>query len=338
MSWLYDAAEFATDALVLALCVMLVAYFLSRLLRQDKEPGHLQVRILTDKVKALSHGVRLVAWTKAELKQHRKQQRRLEKKAPASKPLVFVLEFEGDLAASAVRNLRQEITAILGAARPGDEVLLRLESSGGAVHGYGLAASQLQRLRDQNIHLTVAVDKVAASGGYMMACVAHEILAAPFAYLGSIGVVAPVPNLHRLLQQHGVDYEEMTAGEFKRTVSLLGAITPEGRKKFQEQLEETHLLFKRLVTKHRPQLKLDQVATGEHWLGERALELGLVDRLLVSDDFLLAKMTDHELVQIKYREPHSLSQRMARYMGDELDRLALRWWERLGPNVPPLAR
>lgn len=226
------------------------------------------------------------------------------------KSRLFVLDFNGDVQASAVNALRREITAVLSLAKPEDEVLLKLESPGGVVHGYGLAASQLQRLRDRNIPLTVAVDKVAASGGYMMACVANKIISAPFAIIGSVGVVAQVPNIHRLLKKHDIDVDVMTAGEFKRTVTLVGENTEKGKKKFQQELEETHELFKTFVSKNRPQLEIEKVATGEHWFGTQALELQLVDEIKTSDDVILDAVKSKEVIELKYREKKNLTQRL----------------------------
>ena len=200
-----------------------------------------------------------------------------------------------------MESLREEITIILSVAEPGlDEVLVRLESPGGLVHAYGLAAAQLTRLREKNIRITIAVDKVAASGGYMMACVADKIVAAPFAIVGSIGVVAQVPNIHRLLKKNDIDVEMHTAGQYKRTLTFIGQNTDEGREKFQQELDETHVLFKSFVSQNRPSLDIDKVATGEHWYGTQAKELGLVDELAVSDDLIVAAIPDHEVIQVRY--------------------------------------
>jgi serine protease SohB len=223
---------------------------------------------------------------------------------------IFVLDFHGDLQASATTALREEISALLQIADNRDEVVLRLESSGGMVHAYGLAASQLQRLRDRGLTLTVCVDKVAASGGYMMACVGQRIVAAPFAIVGSIGVVAQLPNLHRLLQRRDVDIELHTAGTFKRTLTLLGENTPEGREKFRQELDETHALFKQFVRQHRNRLDIDRVATGEHWYGTQALELRLVDELSTSDDYLLRLLDQAQIYRLRYRTPRPLSRRL----------------------------
>jgi serine protease SohB len=213
---------------------------------------------------------------------------------------VFVLNFHGDIRASALASLREEVTAVLTVAQPEDEVMLRLESSGGLVHAYGLAAAQLLRIRDRRLKLTVAVDKVAASGGYLMACVADRIIAAPFAILGSIGVIAQLPNFNRLLKKHDIDYEQFMAGEYKRTVTLFGENTDKGRHKFQEEIEATHALFKDFVRNHRPQLDLDQVATGEYWYGTRALEHRLADELRTSDDYLLDASAGAEVYEVTY--------------------------------------
>jgi serine protease SohB len=224
----------------------------------------------------------------AEKEARAREKRELKEGTPADRN-VFVLDFDGDLRATAVTALREEVTAILGVATPTDEVVVRLESPGGVVHGYGLAASQLARLRARNIPLTVCVDKVAASGGYLMACVASHIVAAPFAVLGSIGVVASVPNANRALTRLGVDFMDITAGEHKRTVTLFGPLREEGVAKLKSQVEETHDLFKSFVHEMRPALDVARVATGDHWHGTHALELGLIDELGTSDDCLLAK-------------------------------------------------
>ncbi|MCB0412446.1 MAG: protease SohB, partial [Bdellovibrionales bacterium] len=206
-------------------------------------------------------------------KEHKKKMkaRKKELKEHHDKPVLYVVDFEGDIRATQVDNLREKVTAILTAVRPErDEVMVRVESPGGMVHTYGLAAAQLARFRERKIRLTISVDKVAASGGYMMACTGDEIIAAPFAIVGSIGVVAQVPNLNRLLKKHNVDYEEITAGQYKRTISLFGEITEKGREKFMEQIEDTHSLFKGFVSKFRPHIDLSKVATGEHWYAEEA--------------------------------------------------------------------
>lgn len=248
---------------------------------------------------------------KAEAKAEKKRLKEGgEKSAETQKSRLFVLDFDGDLYAYAVESLRHEITAVLLIAKPEDEVLLRLESPGGVVHGYGLAASQLRRLRERNIPLTVAVDKVAASGGYMMACVADKIVSAPFAIVGSVGVVAEVPNIHRLLKKHDIDVDVMTAGEFKRTVTFMGENTEKGKQKFRQELEETHQLFKQFVSENRPQLDIEEVATGEHWFGRQALALNLIDEISTSDDLLLKAFENKQVIEVKYQEKQSLIQRI----------------------------
>jgi serine protease SohB len=221
-----------------------------------------------------------------------------DKKVNKDKPNLFVVDFNGDMKASQVEGLRDIITAILSIANPQDEVVICLESPGGTVNGYGLAASQLQRIRDKKIPLTVCIDKVAASGGYLMSCVANRIVAAPFAIIGSIGVVAQLPNFHRWLKKHDIDVELITAGQYKRTLTLLGENTEKGRQKFQEDLEKIHHTFRQYVLSHRQQLDIDQVSTGEHWLAIDAYKLKLVDYLQTSDDYIIDKLTDFNVVKI----------------------------------------
>ncbi len=221
-----------------------------------------------------------------------------KKKDKTSKPSLYVLDFNGDIKASQVEKLRDEISAVLSIATPKDEVLLRLESPGGSVNGYGLAAAQLQRIRDQQIPMTVCIDKVAASGGYLMACVANHIIAAPFAIIGSIGVVSQIPNFHRWLKKNNIDFELITAGEYKRTLTLFGENTEKGRTKFQEDLEKIHLKFREFVLSNRQQIEIDKVATGEHWLALDAFDLRLVDTLKTSDEYLNNKMDTFKVYKI----------------------------------------
>ncbi|MFU2048470.1 protease SohB [Avibacterium gallinarum] len=269
---------------------------------------------------------------KKEEKQKAKAEKEKRKKGEnpenERKPHLFVLNFKGDISASETTALREEVSAIIAVAKPEDEVLLRLESPGGVVHGYGLAASQLARLKQHQIKLTVAVDKVAASGGYMMACVADKIIAAPFAIIGSVGVVAQVPNIHRLLKKHDVDVDVMTAGEYKRTVTLLGENTEKGKEKFQQELNETHQLFKQFVAQHRPQIDVEQIATGEHWFGQQALGLNLVDEIATSDDLILQVIKDKLVLSVKYTMKKSLVQKLGKQAEESADNLLLSWLKR----------
>ncbi len=262
---------------------------------------------------------------KKTFRQWHKSQQKIQKQQAEALPGLFVVDFNGSMDARETESLREEVTALLAIAKSADEVLLRLESGGGVVHGYGLAASQLDRIRQRGITLTVAVDKVAASGGYMMACIGNRILAAPFAILGSIGVIAQLPNFHKLLQKNYVDFEQFTAGEFKRTVTLFGENTDKGREKFQQELEETHGLFKTFVQQHRPQLDIARVATGEHWFGYQALDLRLIDQIQTSDDYLLDKLTSHRVFAVKYQLKKGLAEKVG--MGSA-NVMAL-WWQKL---------
>lgn len=241
---------------------------------------------------------------------------------------VFVLDFDGDLQASAVEHLRKEITAVLSVATESDEVVVRLESGGGMVHSYGLAASQLARFKSRKVPLTICVDKVAASGGYMMACVADRLLAAPFSVIGSIGVVAQLPNFNKLLKKHDVDFEMLTAGKHKRTLTILGENTEEGRQKFQDDLEDTHLLFKEFVQEQRPTLDIEKVATGEVWLGTRAKDVGLVDELTTSDDYLTALCDQAEVLEVHVKERKSFQERVMESVELATERTLSRLWHR----------
>lgn len=265
---------------------------------------------------------------KAEKKKLKAGKHGEKHEAEDGKGHLYVLDFTGDVAASQTDSLRKEISAIIQVANPKtDGVLLRLESPGGYVHSYGLAASQLQRLRDKEIPLTIAVDEVAASGGYMMACVADTLVAAPFAVIGSIGVVAEVPNIHRLLKKYDVDVDVMTAGQYKRTVTFMGENTEEGKEKFRQELNETHKLFKDFVESHRPQLDLDQVATGEAWYGKQALDLHLVDAIATSDDLILDAITkeDKEVIKVSYEVKVPVMERLVKGFESSLAKVVSAW-------------
>jgi len=245
-----------------------------------------------------------------------------------SKGRLFVIDFDGDVEASAVSNLREEITAIISAASPNDRVLVRLESPGGMVHSYGLAASQLTRIKAANLTLIIAVDQVAASGGYMMACVADEIIAAPFAVVGSIGVVAELPNFHRLLKHNKVDYEQHTAGEYKRTLTMFSENTDAARLKFKKELEETHDLFKHFIIDNRPSLDIEKVATGEHWYGTQALTLGLIDKIQTSDDFVVNAAAEEDVFEVAYHVKKPLAERLSFSVQSAIEKGFLSVWQK----------
>ncbi len=274
---------------------------------------------------------------KAKRKKEKKEAKAASKKrgkgeTRVSEPVrkrVFVVDFDGDIRATAVENLRREVSAILTTATPQDEVVVRLESGGGMVASYGLGASQLARLLDKNIPLTVTVDTVAASGGYMMACVSNKILAAPFAMVGSIGVVAQMPNFHRLLKKYDVDFELLTAGKYKRTLTMLGENTDEARQKFLEDIERIHESFKNHVQSYRRKLDIEQVATGEVWLGQEAVDLNLVDVVSTSDEYLMKACDSSDVLVVRYKEKKALSDRLSISFQNSVDGLLMRWLDRL---------
>jgi serine protease SohB len=329
--------------LVIAILVV-VGSLIAMGMKQKKQPhGHLEITHLNDEIERMADALKDATEGKAMSKQqHKEKKKQLKEKAKKekkkaknkeqtdSKKRVYVLDFDGDIKASEVDNLREEITTVLSVINPErDEVVLTLSSGGGMVHAYGLASSQVRRIKDKGVPLTVCVDKVAASGGYMMACVADKILAAPFAVMGSIGVVAQLPNFHRLLKKHDIDYETLTAGEYKRTLTMFGENTDKGREKFTEDLEDTHELFKEFVKENRPQLDIESIATGEVWFGQRALEKNLVDELKTSDEYLVDSCQDADVYLVSYEFKKSLQERFSMGMHSTVDRLLLTWWDRL---------
>lgn len=304
---LYEYLLFSAKTLTLIAGILILVGGIIAILHKGKgeDKGHLEVKNLNEKFKELQKTLREEVLEKTDLKnllKHEKKSKKLNQKLSKNEPhpRVFVLNFNGDIRATAVKTLREEITAILMVATSKDEVVVRLESPGGMVHAYGLAASELRRIRNNQIRLTVIVDKVAASGGYMMAAVADYILAAPFAVIGSIGVIAQLPNFNRLLRKNNIEFEQVMAGQYKRTLSLFGENTRQGRQKFQEEIDETHQLFKDFIVENRPSLDIEQVATGEHWYGSQALTLKLVDGITTSDDYLLNASKDADIYEVSY--------------------------------------
>jgi len=315
-----------TLTLVVAIIAVMLSLFIMAGRQQAAKKETLEVKKINRKYDDMARAMNAAMLHKDNLKQYLKNEKaRLKegkgKKAEPAQKHIYVLNFHGDIRASAVASLREEITAILTVAGEKDEVFLRLESGGGVVHGYGLAASQLMRLREKNIPLTVSVDKVAASGGYMMACVANRIIAAPFAIIGSIGVIAQVPNFNKVLKKHDVEFEQFTAGEFKRTVTMFGENTEEAKAKFREEIEDIHVLFKDFIVQHRPNVDIVKVSTGESWPGTRALERNLVDELKTSDDFLLENSRHAEIYEIKYVSKKSVMEKL----GFQAQRLLDKW-------------
>lgn len=305
--------------------LLLAAVARSRRGGRHLDSEHLEVVNLNDRHRDMARALKRASLPKKSfqrlLKTDRKAERQREK-SPDARRRVFVVDFHGDIKATEVAGLREILTAVLMTAGERDEVLVRLDNAGGVVVEHGLAASQLARVRSRGLKLTVAVDKVAASGGYLMACVASRILAAPFAAVGSIGVVAQLPNFHRLLERNGVDFELLTAGEYKRTLTLFGENTEAGREKLREQLEDTHGLFKGFVAQYRPGVDLTRVATGEYWYGARALELGLVDEITTSDDYLMAASRDADLLLVSYTTRKKPVERLLSSLGAKLLRAA----------------
>ena len=345
MEHLYDYGLFLAQAVtIVAAILMLVAGLVAVGQRQrtEQQEGHIEIRNLNDKYTHIGEAIESAVGDDAAVKEARKARKKAEKqKAKAEKKQrksgketvtrrkrLYLLGFDGDLKASATDSLREEISAVLGQVDKGDEVLLRLESPGGLVHGYGLAASQLQRIRDAEVPLTVAVDKVAASGGYMMACVANRIIAAPFAVIGSIGVLAQLPNFNRLLKKHDVDFELYTAGEYKRTVTLFGENTDKGRQKFQQDIEDTHVLFKDFVSNNRPGRDIEKVATGEVWYGRRAVEQGLVDDIATSDAFIQERLADWDVFGVRFVHKKNWQEKLGVAAEGAVERALVKFWQR----------
>jgi len=347
LEFIYEYGLFLAQAVTLVAAILIVVAGLVSLGQRQKaelHEGHIEVRNLNEKYQQISDSIQHMVTDPDEFKashklekktakQEAKKAKKARKKSagetsPERRKRLYVLAFDGDLKASATDNLREEISAVLPQAQEGDEILVKVESPGGLVHGYGLAASQLQRIRSADVQLTIAVDKVAASGGYMMACVADRIVAAPFAVLGSIGVLAQLPNFHRLLKKNDIDFELFTAGEYKRTVTMFGENTDKGREKFSEELEETHDLFKNFVSANRPALDIAKVATGEVWYGQQALDEGLIDELATSDAFVQERLKDWDVYEVKFVHKKNWQEKLGLATEGALEKSFLKIWQR----------
>ncbi|MCB1702298.1 MAG: protease SohB [Halioglobus sp.] len=346
MEFIYEYGLFLAQAVTLVAAILLVlvsVVAISQRQRSELREGHIEVRDVNEKYRHIGQHIQEVVVEPEERKAFLKAEKKAEKaKAKAAKKKrgkaaaegeerrkrLYVLDFDGDMKASATDNLREEISAVLPQVKEGDEVLVKVESPGGLVHSYGLAASQLQRIRDAGVPLTIAVDKVAASGGYMMACVANHIVAAPFAVIGSIGVLAQLPNFHRLLKKNDIDFELFTAGEYKRTVTMFGENTDKGRGKFLQELEETHELFKDFVGSNRPALDVAKVATGEIWYGQKALEVGLVDELQTSDAFVQGRLADWDVFEVRFVHKKNWQEKLGFAAEGALEKAFLKIWQK----------
>lgn len=327
MEFLFEYGMFFSKTVTIVLAIAIVVLLIAMLAGKNQPKESIEIKKLNQKFDDISMAMNVSMLDKGSFKKYQKQEKNRFKKQEKSqkegerRKRIYVLNFDGDIRASGVSALREEISAVLLVAEEQDEVFVRLESAGGVVHGYGLAASQLMRVREKNIPLTVSVDKVAASGGYMMACVGNRILAAPFAIIGSIGVIAQIPNFNRVLKKHDIEYDQFTAGEFKRTVTMFGENTDEAKAKFREEIEDIHLLFKDFIVNNRPSVDIVKVSTGESWPGTRALEHQLVDELKTSDDYLLENSQQADIFEIKFVSKKSISEKIGFHAQNLVDKL-----------------
>ncbi len=344
MDFLIEYGMFLAKAATIVLAIVIVIAVLAASGQRSRKPGKkgsLKISRLNEHFDEMKDTLRASVLEKKELKQlhkEEKKQEKLEAKAAkhdadsdesgeTHKKRVFVINFKGNIAADAVSSLREEISAILTMAETEDEVMLRLESPGGMVHAYGLASSQLVRLRNARIPLTICVDKVAASGGYMMACLADRLVAAPFAIIGSIGVLVQLPNFHKVLKKYDVDYEMISAGEYKRTLTTFGEITQKSRDKVQEDVETIHDIFKSWVKEHRPSVEIDKVATGETWLGSQAKERYMVDDIKTSDEYIIDACKNADVFEIEYEFQKSIQDKLGRVLEEGVARAVSRWFQ-----------
>ena len=299
---------FLMKTLTVLISILLIISFIVNSKKSDQS-GSIEIKNVNKELNSIEENIKKNILTKSDFKKFIKARKKSNKKLEKR---LFVIDFKGNIRASEIVSLRREVSGVILSCKKGDEVLLKLENSGGTVHEHGLAASQLKRIKDKKIPLTICVDKVAASGGYMMACVANKIIASPFAIIGSIGVLAQVPNFNKLLKDKGINFEQHTAGNYKRTVTMFGENTDKDREKLNEQLEEIHVLFKNFITSQRKNIDIEKVATGEYWYGENALSLNLIDEVMTSDEYILAMREKFEITHIKYKPIKTFSDKISK--------------------------
>lgn len=338
LEFLYEYGLFLAKTVTFVLAFAgIVAIIAASAMKQSSKKGELEVTDVSEQLKEVEEEIIHHLLSKDELKDKEKADKKAAKEkqkaeknksdTSASEPKLYVIDFKGSIDAKEVSALREEVTAVLMVATEQDEVLVKLESGGGMAHAYGLAASQLERLKRANIPLTVSVDKVAASGGYMMACVANKIIAAPFAIIGSIGVIAQIPNFNKILKKNDIEFEQLTAGEYKRTLTMFGENTEKGREKFIEELEEMHGLFKEHVHEHRTSLDIEKVATGETWSGTNAIKVGLIDELQTSDDYICQAAKNKKVIGIRYATKKGLAEKLSKAASLSIDNLVSKLWQ-----------
>ena len=307
LSYVFFLLKVVTVLVAILIPILVISNSKKNRIETDK--GKIVVKNLSERIEEIGVSLRSATMSpkdyKSFLKERSKQKKKELKKK--SKEIVYVLDFKGDIQASGVDKLKQEINAILSSKVKCKEVVLKVESGGGSAYAYGLCAAELKRLANSKINLTVCIDKVAASGGYLMSCVANKIVAAPWAIVGSIGVIAQLPNFHRFLKKQNIDIEMHTAGKFKRTLTTFGKNTKKGRDKFISELEELHVVFKDFVKENRSKIKVGKVSTGEVWQGDKAKKLGLIDEIATSDDYLLNLSEKFKLLEIQYFEKKPFS-------------------------------
>tara|TARA_B100001250_G_C19775410_1_gene779284 strand:- start:601 stop:1605 length:1005 start_codon:yes stop_codon:yes gene_type:complete len=299
---------FLLKTITIVISILLILNFIVNS-KKDKIKGNLIVTNINNQLLSLEKNIKKSILNSSDYKKYLKLRKKNKKNINKK---LYVLDFCGNIKATEIKSLRREISAVILSFKKGDEVLLRLENSGGTVHEHGLAASQLKRIKDKKIPLTICVDKVAASGGYMMACVANKIIASPFSIIGSIGVLAQVPNFNKLLKKKGIDFEQHTAGNYKRTVTMFGENTAKDRKKLNEQLEDIHILFKNFIKNERKNVDIEKVATGEYWYGKNALDLNLIDEIMTSDEYILLAKERFDIIHIKYKPTETLSDKLTK--------------------------
>jgi ClpP class serine protease len=148
----------------------------------------------------------------------------------------------------------------------------------------------------------------------MIASQANQIIAAPFAVVGSIGVMLEGLNIHEALKSYGVKPLSLKAGDMKNPITTWGEISDKDLKLKLQDLDESHQDFIELCRSTRPELD-PKVCNGRVMSGEKALESGMTDRILTSEEYIFEKMSEGDLVmKLHLISPESEQSRFLRIL------------------------
>ena len=215
------------------------------------------------------------------------------KKVPQTEQFIPIIEIKdvigvGDLKYETINHLLEEAFSVEKA--PG--IILHIESPGGFPYDCYEVTRKIAKLKTQYPEKKVIaqVGSLAASGGYYIASAADKIYASEASTIGSIGVIMTYLQYNRFLEKHDVIPQVHQAGKDKVAVHPLKELTEDALSDLQDNLNQHHQIFIDTVKIGRGDA-LNQTSeplfTGKVWLGNKALELGLIDKIGLFDEMLI---------------------------------------------------